>query len=420
MIHLAVGRLEIDWGKNEGFHDHSALFQGEADVANVPYYYAGEEDGTDFEGETKWKPIVEIKEGMSKPLPLVIDRLNLLGHTYAQCEREFAFLAKLNGFDRNIFTFGDLGDALASIDVNAISENYGDGGEDFGKLFRRELAPRLGIKERLEADPVELAYVSEAMENLSAYTVLQLLARNPRARNLPVQWAFNDIEQGGYARREDFVRTLDPGNRFLIVTEGSSDANILRHAFKILRPHVADFFDFVDMEEGYPFSGTGNVFRFVQGLISISVQNKLLILFDNDTEGVFNYQRCRKLKVLPNMRILKLPDLPAFRTFPTIGPNGEHKADINGCGAAIECYLDLDARARVRWTSYNHDADTYQGELQGKSRYMRNFLKQRARKSTYDYTRIEAVLDAISENAIAMGQTEVAKNWEHTFVNSVR
>lgn len=36
MIHLAVGRLEIEWGKNEGFRDHSALFQGEADVADVP------------------------------------------------------------------------------------------------------------------------------------------------------------------------------------------------------------------------------------------------------------------------------------------------------------------------------------------------------------------------------------------------
>lgn len=27
VIHLAVGRLEIDWGKNFGFTAHSALFQ---------------------------------------------------------------------------------------------------------------------------------------------------------------------------------------------------------------------------------------------------------------------------------------------------------------------------------------------------------------------------------------------------------
>jgi hypothetical protein len=39
MIHLAVGRLEIDWGKNTAFNDHNPLFQI-SDVAEVPHYYA--------------------------------------------------------------------------------------------------------------------------------------------------------------------------------------------------------------------------------------------------------------------------------------------------------------------------------------------------------------------------------------------
>ncbi|MER8394125.1 HEPN/Toprim-associated domain-containing protein [Mesorhizobium sp. M1340] len=415
MIQLAIGRLEIEWGKNSGFTDYSALFQGETDVADVPYYYAGDEDDPDFEGEMRWKPIVELKEGLSKPLVQVIARLNLLGHTYAQCEPEFAFLAKLVGFDVTRFTFGHLRDALANVDVNTVSADYGEGGEDFGKFFRRELAPRLGLVKHFEDDPVEYGAVSHAMENLSAYTVMHLLARNPWASELHVQWAFNDVEQGGYASREDFVRPLDPSNRFLIVTEGSSDAAILRHALKILRPHVADFFDFVDMEEGYPFSGTGNVFRFVQGLIGISVQNKVLVLFDNDAEGVANYQRCRELKALPNMRILKLPNLPAFGSFETIGPNGELIADINGRAAAIECYLHLDPGARVRWTSYNAKLEVYQGELEEKTRYMRDFLGQRVRQSSYDYSRIEAVLDTITESAVAMREPEVAKNWAREF-----
>jgi hypothetical protein len=98
------------------------------------------------------------------------------------------------------------------------------------------------------------------------------------------------------------------------------------------------------MEEGYPFSGTGNVFRFVQGLISIAVQNKILVLFDNDAEGLANYRRCSALNVPDNMRILSLPDLPAFKAFPTVGPDGEGVSDINGRAAAIECYLDLDSQ----------------------------------------------------------------------------
>jgi hypothetical protein len=415
MIHLAVGRLEIDWGKNQGFCDHSALFQGEADVADVPYYYAGEEEGTDFEGNTKWKPLIEYKEGLSKPLPLVVDRLNLLGHTYEQCEKEFAFLTRFNDFDDKHFMFGALRDALASIDVAPLSADYGEGVEDFGKFFRRELAPRLGLDALLRREHMTYHALSQAMENLSAYTVLHLLARNPQATALPVQWAFNDIDTGGYARREDFVRALDPRTRFLIVTEGSSDAAILRHALKLLRPHIADFFDFVDMEEGYPFAGTGNVFRFVQGLISIAVQNNILVLFDNDLEGLANHRRCAALNVPPNMRILSLPDLPAFAAFKTVGPDGEQESDINGRAAAIECYLALDDKARVRWTGYNQALGAYQGELEGKTRYMRTFLQQRRRNSDYDYSRLEQVLDLLIVGAVSISAPVASREWQRVF-----
>lgn len=412
MIHLAVGRLEIDWGQNFGFQDHSALFQGEKDIANIPYYYAGNQVGIDFESDTIWEPIVELKEGLTKPLPLVIDRINLLGHTFDQCEKEFLFRAQFNDFDPDRFTFSQLRDALAKVDVTALSADYGDGGQDFGKFFRRELAPRLGLDALAKDDFETYHRISEAMENMSAYTVLHLLARNPHAASLPVQWSFNDIDTGGYARREDFVRLLDPSARFLIVTEGSSDAKIIQHALNLLRPHVADFFSFVDMEEGYPFSGTGNMFRFVQGLIGIAVQNKILVLFDNDAEGLANHGRCAALSVPTNMRILALPDLPDFTTFRTLGPDGEHTGDINGRAAAIECYLDLGDKARVQWTNFNRATASYQGELEGKTRYMRKFLEQRERKSGYDYTRIEQVLDVLIGGAVSIAATEVAEEWQ--------
>jgi hypothetical protein len=102
------------------------------------------------------------------------------------------------------------------------------------------------------------------MENLSAHTILHLLAENPTARGLNVQWAFNDVEDRGWAKRSDFVKPVDQSSRFLIVTEGSSDAAIIGKAFRLLKTSHRRLFDFVYMEEGYPFTGTGNVFRFVQ------------------------------------------------------------------------------------------------------------------------------------------------------------
>ncbi len=351
-----------------------------------------------------------MKDGLSKPLAQVVDRINLLGHTAAVCEKEFASLSAFNEFDVEAFPFHSLQEALAAVDVNSISPNYGEGGEDFGKFFRREIFPRLGLDGTVtdRATQFDAAY---AMENLSAYSILHLLAANPTARDLNVQWAFNDVEDGGWAKRSDFVRPVDQSSRFLIVTEGSSDASIIGKAFRLLKPHIADFFDFVDMQDGYPFSGTGNVFRFVQGLISIRVLNNVLIVYDNDAEGVANFERTRALNLPANMRTMKLPDLDCFTCFPAVGPNGRHEANINGRAAAIESYLHLGSDACVRWSSYNHKAGAYQGELIGKEHYAREFLDQRSKDPAYDYKNITAVIDIIVKSAVAMREASTVAHY---------
>jgi HEPN/Toprim N-terminal domain 1 len=409
MIHLAVGRLEIDWGKNDGFVDHGPLFQV-TDVAQVPYYYVDHHDGDydrpktyiDASGEERYQLFAKYKDGMSKPLWQVVERIRLLGYTLESCEAEFRSLAELNNFDTDRFPFELLKQALATVDVRKVSADYGEMGENFGKFFRRELYPRLGFEAIADDPDYVRLYAGEGMENLSAYTVLQLLAFNPSAADLPVTWQFADVENGGWAEREDLVRELDPEHRFLIVTEGSSDARIIRHAFELLRPHIADFFDFVDMEEGYPFAGTGNVHKFLQGLISISIQNSVVVLYDNDAEGVWSYRKSNSLNLPENIRVLKLPDSPTFVEFDTVGPGGRFMADINGQAAAIECYLDLGADALVRWTNFKSETETYQGELLGKTGYMRTFLGQKARKDGYDYSRIEVVLDLIIDTCAKM------------------
>jgi HEPN/Toprim N-terminal domain 1 len=412
MIHLAVGRLEVDWGKNHGFTDHSPLFQI-TDLAKVPYYYV--EEGSSYKdaaANDQWKLITEYKDGLSKPLGEVVDRIALLGHTLAHCEKEFADLSELNGFDSSRFSFDRLRTALESVDVDAVSADYGEGGEDFGKFFSRYIFDRLGLGDIVDDPQRVQVEVAQGMENLSAYTILRLLAGNPALQKVPVTWQFMDVETGGWAKRRDFVRPLDPRNRFLIVTEGSSGAAIIRHAFKLLKPHIADFFQFVDMEEGYPFSGTGNLFRFVQGLISIAVQNDVVVVYDNDAEGVASFTRTCELNVPDNMRVLKLPDLPTFLNFETVGPNGPHRADINGRGAAIECYLDLDGQPCVRWNNYNAKIGAYQGELMGKESYMKAFLEQRERLDGYDYSKLAAVLDMIVTSCVQMREAALDEDLE--------
>ena len=89
-------------------------------------------------------------------------------------------------------------------------------------------------------------------------------------------------------------------------------------------------------------------------------------------------------------------------------------SDINGRAAAIECYLDLDKRARVRWTGYNQAIGAYQGELDGKTRYMRAFLQQRQRENEYDYSRLEQVLDILIAGAVSISEPEVSRGWQRS------
>ncbi|RXT36379.1 hypothetical protein [Bradyrhizobium betae] len=159
------------------------------------------------------------------------------------------------------------------------------------------------------------------------------------------------------------------------------------------------------MEEGYPFTGTGNLFKFVQGLISISVQNNVIVLFNNDTGGQFNFDRCRQLNVPANMQILKLPDLEEFRSFPTIGPGRSQLLDINGKAAALEYYLQLDEGACARWTSYNSALKAYQGALMNRDAYKNAFLAQQGRVDEYDYRKIEIVLEMPILSCVTMKES---------------
>ena len=109
------------------------------------------------------------------------------------------------------------------------------------------------------------------------------------------------------------------------------------------------------MSKNYPFTGTGNLFLFCQGLARIRIQNKVLVVFDNDTAGNAAYQKVKALKLPPTMQIALLPSLPDFESFPTLGPSGPNTEDINGRAVAIELYLDLShgsvSTPKVRWTS---------------------------------------------------------------------
>ena len=392
MIHLAIGSFEIDWGKNDVFTMHGVLFKS-SDVTRVAYEYVGADR----------KIIIEMREGTARSLASVMHRLELLGYTLKSARHEFEALLISLDLEEPLVTFDMLAEALRCVNVEETAADSHEG-YDFGESFGRRRKLKSVVKDIYGAR----YHLDEIMEFLHPYVILRLLAENPANLTRNVTWHFADVIAGGWVERDTVMRSLGAARKFLIVTEGSSDAKIFSHALEILRPDIADFFYFVDMEEGYPFTGTGNLHRFCQGLVSIRIENRVLIIYDNDAEGSARFAETSRLRLPPNMRVMQLPSHPSLATCACVGPEGVGTADINGCAAAIECYLDLGWRTSkppiVRWTSY-HSSGRYQGELVDKEVYTRHFLDLRYRQPEYDFMKLEAVLDEIIAQCVGIAET---------------
>ena len=78
MISLGVGEMEIDWGKNNIFRNHSALFQT-SDVKKIPYHYV----------DDNGNQIITWREGYSRKVKSVKPRLDLLGYTLEKVKEKY-------------------------------------------------------------------------------------------------------------------------------------------------------------------------------------------------------------------------------------------------------------------------------------------------------------------------------------------
>ena len=327
-------------------------------------------------------------EVFQAPLRSLVNRLELLGSKLPEIKKSFESPYVTYDEPHDI-SFDEALSLVRETDLTSIPE-YNDN-LDFD---RAEYAILPSAYQKRLDDPLSHQFMrgpgwdmTALMDRLSPYDTLRVLAERRENLDLMVVWDFMDVVESGYFERKDF--TVGAGGQgYLLVTEGTSDTNIIRHAFKILRPEIADFFQFVDMEKNYPFSGHGQLENFMMGLKSIGKSDGVIAIFDNDIAGISSLN---KLSKIGGINAIKLPDLDEFKCFPTIGPDGEHLADINGRAAAIECYLELPPNCRIRWNNYDRNAGAYQGAIDQtqtqKTTQQAIFLKTKS-GDEYPFTRL--------------------------------
>lgn len=409
--------MDVAESKNSRGMDHGSLFQetdrkrSHSDQVDYDFY----QDKDDPE-------LAAMEIGFEKPLRDVVPRLELLGFTLESIRAEYDKIVE-ETIEQN-HDLSDLGvpmpDTFMSFDqfmtfvtqhkISELDDEFIGGLEEADRAKKIEgRFYRTGVAEQLPQDSVyapmswsEKSYFRGLLDFLHPYSAVRLLGENKYNLDQLVLWQYGPLVNSGWAKETEFNPSAKRRESFLIATEGSSDVKILTRAFEVLRPEISDFFRFIDVDESHPFSGTGNLHKFAEGLAKIDIHNQTVFLYDNDAEGHLTYNRTTKLKLPNNMRVAILPDHESFKAFSTLGPSGLNIDDINRRAAAIECYLDLSQEGLpnpiVRWSSYNKDVDSYQGSLENKSQFSKKFFKlmsPKLKNSDYDTSKLEIVLDLL-------------------------
>ncbi|RYY74600.1 MAG: hypothetical protein EOO52_13630 [Gammaproteobacteria bacterium] len=411
---LLLDTLSLSLAPDDPKENHAALFRpGDRKIMTFP-------EGGDLNPEHVF----------ATTLPQIIQRLDLLGYSFESIKSEYESstdywsenwgctpIEKIS-FERlvSLIESNSL-NKLFSIHLPETSSDSitSEDTEISAQVFRRIMS----VVEKEYPEQIKDGFLAGSnpsafgllRRHLCPYSILKLLSKSDSNQSLELIWR---LEKNLKRANGDYTN-LRPGIKksdvVLIATEGTTDAFILKNAFEILRPDVADFFQFFEIGIGssHPASGTDGLVKLGKALCQINLGSRVLFLFDNDAEGVDANQKLL-CETLPNeIDSMTLPNLAEFESFPTVGPEGRKSSNINGRAAAIECYLDLSLEGRppafVTWRHYKDRLGIYHGVLEHKETYVKKFkdsLKDSKPLGDYDSSKLLTLVNEIVERCIEM------------------
>src|SRR5262249_38466727 len=129
--------------------------------------------------------------------------------------------------------------------------------------------------------------------------------------------------------------------------------------------------------------GAGQLVSTVKSFVGAGIVNRIVAFFDNDTAALAAMRGLRDLRLPQNMKVLRYPDIPSARDYPTLGPQGAFPMDVNGLACGLEMYYGVDVLRRedgsltpVQWRGYDDAVRQYQGEVMDKARLQARFAEK--------------------------------------------
>lgn len=136
-------------------------------------------------------------------------------------------------------------------------------------------------------------------------------------------------------------------------------------------------------------------------LVASNIKHPIIVLFDNDTAGIMEMKKLNSIRLAQNFKILKYPDLKLAKKYPTIGPTGIKKMNVNGLACGIEMYFGQETLTKknelipIQWKGFNEKEKKYQGEISEKTYVQEEFRKKIKSNETIDFSDIDLILNEI-------------------------
>jgi len=356
---------------------------------------------------------------------MVIDRLNVMGFTlrrvredFEACRRaeldEYGWRAE-EGYDSTWaaesanFLKGLTLDMYTGALAKVISEGLRR--DHFGQ----------NLKEGL--DPVVKHILGDGEDYLLGFfcsdvrLLLRLACEVVSAQSHVVQDITELVHAGYYGEQyavcDDAIRALTEGHPEnaprIVLTEGSTDAAILKKALALLYPHLSEYYVFFDFDFSRFPGGVGHLVSIVKAFAAAGIANRIIAVFDNDTAAREARRALESVSLPPNIAVQAYPELDFLRAYPTLGPGGLMSLDVNGLAASIELYLGEDVLrdgpntlTPVQWKGYSEALRKYQGEVMDKAKLHAKYQDKVARCTSdpellkiTDWSGLSAILQMI-------------------------
>lgn len=170
--------------------------------------------------------------------------------------------------------------------------------------------------------------------------------------------------------------------KIIILTEGSTDKNVLEKSLLLLYPHLFDYYSFMDFGVSNASGSAGTLVSTIKAFVGSGISNRVIAVFDNDTAAQVAMRGLKRTTIPENIKILRYPDIEIAKKYPTLGPGGTTELDINGLACGIELYFGVDVLTRdgqlvpIQWKGYDVTVNQYQGEIMRKQELQEAFFEK--------------------------------------------